>query len=110
MLDEVEQLEEGKPLGRLLEHYAVGGLKDSEAWQDRVMQMPDVDNRELVALHGLLLAHGWLEQNTGVTPVLKPGVAACAYRITGVGMRAFRLTNGRETLSMPRRCGEKDCA
>ena len=110
MPDDLEPLEDSAPLGKLLEHYAVGGLQDSEAWQDRVMQMPGVEYRELVSLHGLLLAHGWLEQNTGATTVLKPGVAACAYRITGVGMRAFRLANGRETLSMPRRCGEKECA
>jgi hypothetical protein len=110
MLDELEPLEDGEPLGRLLEHYAVSGLKDSEAWQDRIMHMPGVDSRDLVTLHGLLLAHGWIEQNTGVTTILKPGVAACSYRITGAGMRAFRLAGGRETLSMPRRCGEKECA
>jgi hypothetical protein len=94
--DELAQLQDSEPLGRLLEHYARAGLKDSEAWQDRVMQLPGVEARELTALHGLLLAQGWVEQNTGMTPVLKPGLAAYCYRITGTGMRAFRLANRRD--------------
>src|SRR5579871_4883236 len=94
--DELDQLHDSEPLGKLLELYARAGLKDSEAWQDRIMDLPGVGTRELTALHGLLLAHGWVEQNTGETSVLKPGVAACCYRITGPGIRAFRLANRRD--------------
>ena len=98
MFDELQQLRDSKPLGRLLQHYARAGLKNCEAWQDRVMHLPGVEARELVTLHGLLLAYGWLEQNTGKTPRLKPGVAACCYRITDVGMRAMQLASRRQTV------------
>ena len=45
---------------------------------------------DLTRLYGELLAHGWIEQNTGDTPVLEPGRFACCYRITSAGQKAFR--------------------
>ena len=39
----------------------------------------------------LVIAYGWIEQNTGVTPLAKPGVVASCYRITPAGLRALRL-------------------
>jgi len=103
MFDELEELRDSDALVLLLEHYAQAGAHDCEAWQDRVMQMQGVDARELVKLHGLLIAHGWVEQNTGMTPVLKAGVAACAYRITGTGHRAVRIVNHKAAEKTPRR-------
>jgi hypothetical protein len=90
MFDESEELQQDGPLARLLAHYVQIGLKDREAWQDRVMHLQGIDARELVKLHGQLLAFGWVEQNTGLTPVLKPEVAASCYRITSAGLRAMR--------------------
>jgi hypothetical protein len=90
MFDELERLRECEALARLLDHYAQAGGNDREAWQDRVMHLEGVDARELVKLHGELIAHDWVEQNTGMTPVLKAGVAACCYRITASGIRAAK--------------------
>jgi hypothetical protein len=93
MFEELDELQNDGSLVRLLAHYAQVGLKDREAWQDRVMEMQGLEARELTRLHGLLLAHGWVEQNTGMTPVLKREAAACSYRITGAGLRAMRGLN-----------------
>jgi hypothetical protein len=90
MFDELEQLCGDGRLLTLLAHYAEAGSADREAWQDRVMAMAGVAAKELVRLHGELIAYGWVEQNTGLTPVLKPGIAAACYRITGTGLRALK--------------------
>jgi hypothetical protein len=90
MFDELERLEE-KKLHTLLSHYAQLAGAEKEAWQDRLMQMENVEPRELAKLHGELIAYGWLEQNTGVTAILKPGVAASCYRVTTAGLRALKL-------------------
>jgi hypothetical protein len=100
MFDELERLGEDGHLLDLLTHYAEAGAADREAWQDRVMQWESVQPRELARLHGELIAYGWLEQNTGVTAVLKPGVAAACYRITSAGLRALKQARrqGREAV------------
>jgi hypothetical protein len=66
-------LRESEALARLLTHYAELGAGDREVWQDRRMVLESIGPRDLVRLHGQLLARGWLEQNTGATPVLRPG-------------------------------------
>ncbi len=71
MFDELERLYIGKHLFRLLAHYAQAGAADREAWQDRLMALDEVTGKELSRLHGELIAQGWIEQNTGVTVVLK---------------------------------------
>lgn len=92
MSDEVQRLRTNGELFRLLTHYAKAGVTDREAWQDRLMQMAGVAPRDLVALHGELIAFDWIAQNTGITPVGKPGVVAQCYRITAAGLRALRRT------------------
>jgi hypothetical protein len=82
------KLRENDALGRLLTHYADLGASEREAWQDRRMDLEGVKPRELVRLHGQLLARGWVEQNTGATPMLRPGVVAACYRVTAAGLRA----------------------
>src|SRR4051794_31971395 len=91
MFDEFQRLCETRSLFHLLAHYAEAGARDRETWQDRVMGLDSVSARELSRLHGELIAYGWIEQNTGTTPVLKPGVAACCYRITTAGLKTFKL-------------------
>jgi hypothetical protein len=91
MFDEFQRLRQTQPLLRLLSHYAELGTKDRETWQDRLMELAGTAARELSRLHGELIAYGWVEQNTGTTPVLKPGVAACCYRITSAGLKTFKL-------------------
>lgn len=90
MFDEFQRLGESASLLDLLSHYAELGARDRETWQDRVMELQGVAARELSRLHGELIACGWVEQNTGMTPVLKPGVAACCYRITAAGLKTFK--------------------
>src|SRR5947209_6178646 len=90
MFDEMDRLHESKELRDLLTRYATLAAADREAWQDRVGELPGVDARQLVRLHGELLAYGWVEQNTGMTPVLRPGTAPACYRVTPAGARALQ--------------------
>jgi hypothetical protein len=91
MFDEVETLRENPDLQRLLDHYVGACAADRDAWQDRLMALAGVEARELVRLHGLLIGFGWLEQNTGHTPVVRPGAVPGCYRATAAGLRALRL-------------------
>lgn len=90
MFDELDRLREVKNLLELLLHYRDAGAADRMVWQDRVAEMPGIASRELVQFHGELVAHGWIEQNTGITPVLKVGAAPACYRITSAGLRALK--------------------
>lgn len=96
MFDELERLRDAKELSDLLRHYQQLGAADREAWQDRLAELEGVEPRQLVKLHGELLAYGWLEQNTGLTPVLRPGAAAHCYRITSGGIRALKQVRSLE--------------
>jgi hypothetical protein len=82
MFDECERLRENKELFRLLAHYAQGGTADRTAWQDRLIDLNGVAPKQLVTLHGELLAFEWVEQNTGAT--------AAGYRVTTAGLRALK--------------------
>jgi hypothetical protein len=96
MFDELERLRGVKELFVLLQHYQHVGEADRQAWQDRVVELESVEPRQLVKLHGELLAYGWLEQNTGQTPVLRTGAAANCYRITTAGIRALKQARTQE--------------
>ncbi len=69
-------------LVQLLECYGEPALVERETWRERVGDLQGATARELSRLHGELIAQGWIEQNTGVTP-------AC-YRVTVQGLRAYR--------------------
>ncbi|HEY7428082.1 MAG TPA: hypothetical protein VH682_27860 [Gemmataceae bacterium] len=96
MFDELERLRDVRELFALLTHYQQLGEADRQVWQDRLIEMEGLAPRELVKLHGELLAYGWLEQNTGLTPVLRPGAAASCYRITTAGIRALKQVRSQE--------------
>jgi hypothetical protein len=96
MFDELERLRGVKELFALLQHYQQVGEADRQAWQDRLIEMEGVEPRQLVKLHGELLAYGWLEQNTGSTPVLRAGAVANCYRITPAGLRALKQVRTQE--------------
>jgi hypothetical protein len=96
MFDELERLRGVKELFTLLRHYQQAGQQDRQAWQDRVAEMEGVEPRQLVKLHGELLAYGWLEQNTGATAALRAGAAANCYRITSAGIRALKQVRTQE--------------
>jgi hypothetical protein len=89
MLDEIDRLRCVDSLKCLLMHYAHLGVPDRKTWQNRLMTVDGLEPRELNGLYGELLAHGWLEQNTGVTPGPDAGQAAGCYRITTAGVRAL---------------------
>jgi len=91
MDDDFDVLAAMPELSRLLQHYAPPAASDREAWQDRLMELDGVSAKDLTRLHGELIAQGWLEQNTGVTPFVRPGVVAGCYRLTSLG---FRQANG----------------
>jgi hypothetical protein len=99
MFDEMKRLRETKGLLELLSHYSDLAAADRQVWQDRLLQMEGVEARELVKLHGELLAYGWLEQNTGATPVLRQGAAPGCYRITAAGVRALKQVRAEEVVA-----------
>jgi hypothetical protein len=90
MFDEMERLRASGGLCELLRHYASLAVADRQAWQDRLGEISGASPREMVHLHGELLAYGWLEQNTGVTPVLRAGTAPACYRVTSAGLKALK--------------------
>jgi hypothetical protein len=90
MFDEMDRLRDVKEMQGLLIHYRDLGSLDRAAWQDRVCAREGVEPRELVRLHGELLAYGWLEQNTGIVPGATRGTAPGCYRITPAGVRALK--------------------
>jgi hypothetical protein len=85
---------ESPDLRRLLDHYVGACAADREAWQDRLMGLEGVDAGDLVRLHGLLIAFGWLEQNTGNVPIVRAGAVPGCYRVTAAGVRTARLVRG----------------
>jgi len=89
MLEELDRLRESEGLYDLLHHYAWLGDANPEAWQDRLMEAEGVNARELIQFHGLLIAFGWIGQNTGSVPVLKRGTVPSCYRATAAGHRAL---------------------
>jgi hypothetical protein len=91
MEEELQRLRECLELGVLLRQYAEMGETDREAWQDRLMQMDGVEPKQLVQLHGELIAYGWIDQNTGVVSPGPPGSVAKCYRVTAAGRRTLRL-------------------
>lgn len=97
MFDELDRLRSNPRLVELLSHYARLGEPDREVWQDRLMTMEGVEAPELVRLHGELIAHRWVDQNTGVVPVAKAGEVPGCYRITAAGQKALRLALGLES-------------
>jgi hypothetical protein len=91
MFDEMERLRTADGLCELLQHYATLSKEDRNVWQDRLGELPGVSAREIVQHHGELLAYGWLEQNTGLTPILRAGSAPACYRVTAAGLRALKI-------------------
>jgi len=55
------------------------------------MEMEGVEVRDLVKLHGLLIAFGWLEQNLGHVPVIRSGAVPCCSRVTAAGVRTAKI-------------------
>jgi hypothetical protein len=109
MLDDLDHLRHNPRLLQLLFHYAQLGETNRETWQDRLMEMAEVEPPGLVKLHGELIAFQWVEQNTGQFPT--------CYRITLAGLRAMRAIPAQETedddLSLPENqeqqpCGKKE--
>jgi hypothetical protein len=97
MFDEMDRLRDEKELSGLLTHYAVLGAADRQVWQDRLLDREGVEARQLIRLYGELLAYGWLDQNTGLTPVLRRGEAPASYRITTAGLRALKQLRAEQT-------------
>jgi len=54
------------------------------------MELEGSSTRDVVRWHGELLASSWIEQNTGVIPVLRSGAVPGCYRVTAAGRRALK--------------------
>jgi hypothetical protein len=96
MFDDSLRLRENPILLALLSHYAQQSTEDRAAWRDRLMQMEGVEPKQLSALHGELIAFGWIEQNTGQAILRQDGTLSACYRITLHGLREFRRSQGGE--------------
>ena len=90
MFDEMDRLREAPELQELLTHYRDLGVLDRTVWQDRLSAKQGSEPRELVRLHGELIGHGWIEQNTGVVVGAGGNAARACYRITLAGIRALK--------------------
>lgn len=90
MYNELERLRDSAPLQLLLGHYAEPGAAAPGEWQDRAVDLPGVEPRLLSRLHGQLLAHGWVEQDTyqPTSPEAQPH--RTRYRITEAGLQASK--------------------
>ena len=95
MLDDLDRLRNNPRLLQLCKHYADLGKLDREAWQNRLMEMAEVGPRDMVRLHGELIAFGWIEQNTGEKSRLLPDYAGW--------LRALRKVGDGEILTLPQR-------
>ena len=96
MFNELVRLRDTPTLFELLSHYAGLAAPDRQVWQDRQMQQDGCDTREMTRLHGELIAHGWVEQNTGLTPGLRKGEAPACYRVTTAVLRALKQVKAGE--------------
>lgn len=95
MFDELQRLRENHHLVQMLRHYT--SAEDRETWLDRIMSTEGVEAKELARLHGELIAHGWIEQNTGTIPIAQAGACLKCYRGTTAGRRALnRYANDAE--------------
>jgi hypothetical protein len=56
------------------------------------MGLDGVEARALVRLHGLLIAFGWAEQNTGHTPACQSRSVPTCYRETAASNRVLKLS------------------
>lgn len=97
MFDEMDRLHEEKDLCQLLQRYHDLARPDRQAWQDRVQELEGIEPRVLVRLHGELLAHAWIEQNTGLTPNARRGLTPSCYRITAAGIKALKQLRAEES-------------
>jgi hypothetical protein len=88
--NELERLRDTSGLFALLTHYADLAATERQAWQDRQMQVPGCDARQVTRLHGELIAYGWLEQDTGSVPQPRAGAVPGCYRVTREGLRALK--------------------
>ncbi len=78
-------------LKHLLFQYFKELPEERQQWQPRVMEVSGVEQKELTYLHGMLIAHGWIEQNSAYADQLESAekYLGC-YRITSLGTREVR--------------------
>lgn len=90
MFDEMDRLRSSELLYDLLERYVTLGKEDRQIWQERFLEVDGIEGKELTRAYGELIAYGWIEQNTGATPVLELGKHMACYRVTTGGQKAWK--------------------
>ncbi len=96
MRSEMQMLRDDAELLQLLQHYVGNTTEDREAWLDRCMAINGVEAKQLTQMHGLLIAFGWIEQNSDQAASVQPETCSQCYRTTAAGRRAlkqFRLAD-----------------
>lgn len=101
MLDEMQYLREDDGLFRLLRHYQDYTAEERDSWLDRCMTLEGVESKRLVELHGLLIAFGWVEQNSGQDSVAFESACPATYRTTAAGRRALKLRGTNDDTDQP---------
>lgn len=92
MLGASDVLRENLRLRRLLLHYEETYRRQVDAeWLDRLMELDGTDGEELSRLHGLLLAHGWLDSRVHHQAFDLPGQVRACYQITREGRHMLRF-------------------
>ena len=102
MLGSIEALCSNTPIRALLTHYRKlhqskpgAGESSPDSWHDRFAHFPGLDERQLSAVYGTLLAYGWLETRVLAECFDPLGEVRQAYQITREGLRALKATEDR---------------
>jgi len=101
MTDGLELLRDHVPLRRLLAWYRDQKQARPDApWQDRLMHAAGVSAEQISKLHGLLLAHGWIETRVDPAIFTEPGRLRECYRATREGTAVLRYLEDSRALDL----------
>jgi hypothetical protein len=97
----LELLRDNVPLRRLLAWYREQKQTRPDApWHDRLMQAAGVSADQISKLHGLLLAHGWIETRVDPLSFAEPGRLRECYRVTREGSSILRFLEDSRALDL----------
>jgi hypothetical protein len=87
----VDRLRDHRALRELLAFYvSVSERHKTVEWHDRLMELAGISEAELTALHGELIAWGWLDCRIGHDSFSQPGKLSRCYKATREGAKLLR--------------------